>query len=306
MYGCAAKAVAQLTPHVYTKYIHQGEWVTLTATATNATLYQWYWNGQPVTGATTTTYVANQAGEYTIQAFNGTDCGSDISDPIRIAIIADRGPVANTDLAVSKQADSKPVVMNQPYNYYITILNNGPVSASGIVVTDVLPAPLTLSGALTADDGTATYDAGSRTIEWKIPQLTVNQSSRLTYTVTAKDKGQVENIATVTATTPDSVQDNNRASYTKEIFGLMIPNTITPNGDGNNDQFIVSGLASYTDNEMIIINRWGNHVFEQKRYQNNWKGDGLNEGTYFYLLRIKDNSGKWQEFKGYITLLRPK
>lgn len=100
----------------------------------------------------------------------------------------------------------------------------------------------------------------------------------------------------------------NGAWFTKYSFSaanLFIPNLYTPNGDGRNDTFEIRGLNLFQENELIIINRWGNEVFKAKNYKNDWTGDGLNEGTYYYLLRVRENSGAdWRVFKGYITLIR--
>jgi len=95
-------------------------------------------------------------------------------------------------------------------------------------------------------------------------------------------------------------------SITRPSEYLTIPNIITPNGDGKNDYFVIKGLERYPENELIILNRWGSHVFEQRRYNHRWNGDGLSEGTYFYLLKIRDESGQLQVFRGYLTLMRPK
>jgi gliding motility-associated-like protein len=111
-----------------------------------------------------------------------------------------------------------------------------------------------------------------------------------TYRV-ANVTGQFSNAATVSITITSSV--------------INVPNLFTPNGDGKNDNFEIRDLNQYADNELIIVNRWGNEVYRQKGYQNNWKGDGLNEGTYYYLLRIKRNdSAAWEVVKGYVTLIR--
>ena len=86
---------------------------------------------------------------------------------------------------------------------------------------------------------------------------------------------------------------------------LFIPNLYTPNGDGNNDVFEIRGLELFAENDITIVNRWGNEVFKAGNYQNNWTGEGLNEGTYYYLLRVRETTGgEWQVFKGYITLIR--
>ena len=87
--------------------------------------------------------------------------------------------------------------------------------------------------------------------------------------------------------------------------GLIIPNVFTPNGDNVNDVFVIPGLQLYPENEFTVINRWGATVYKKKGYQNNWDGSGLNEGTYFYLLKVRTTQ-KWDVYKGYITLLRTK
>jgi gliding motility-associated-like protein len=83
---------------------------------------------------------------------------------------------------------------------------------------------------------------------------------------------------------------------------LTVPNLFTPNGDGINDVFEIRGLDKFAQNELVIVNRWGNEVYRQANYQNRWTGEGLNEGTYYYILRVRTT--EWQVLKGYITLMR--
>jgi gliding motility-associated-like protein len=108
-----------------------------------------------------------------------------------------------------------------------------------------------------------------------------------------------------------NLADNNTANgawFTKTAVSgtnLFIPNLFTPNGDGVNEAFEIRGLNLFSENELTIINRWGNEVYKATNYKNDWTGNGLNEGTYYYLLRVKENSkAEWQVFKGYITLIR--
>lgn len=93
--------------------------------------------------------------------------------------------------------------------------------------------------------------------------------------------------------------------YAVSGTSLNIPNLFTPNGDGTNDTFEIRGLDLFAENDISIVNRWGNEVFKQENYKNNWNGDGLNEGTYFYILKVKETStSDWQVFKGWVTLIR--
>jgi gliding motility-associated-like protein len=99
----------------------------------------------------------------------------------------------------------------------------------------------------------------------------------------------------------------NSGWFTKYMggLGLMIPNLFTPNGDGTNDVFEIRGIEQFAFNDLVIVNRWGNEVYKQTNYRNTWTGQGLNEGTYYYVLRVKESANaSWQIYKGYITLIR--
>jgi gliding motility-associated-like protein len=89
-----------------------------------------------------------------------------------------------------------------------------------------------------------------------------------------------------------------------EGIPLFIPNVITPNGDRKNDQLLISGLNGFDSNELIIFNRYGDHVYQKKDYQNDWSGEGLLSGTYFYILSVVDFGGNPKQFKGWIQIIR--
>ena len=80
-------------------------------------------------------------------------------------------------------------------------------------------------------------------------------------------------------------------------------NVFTPNGDGINDLWTIDNLELYPDNQLAIFNRWGNEVLTVKGYHNDWDGSQLNEGTYFYILKVK-MCDEDRVFNGYITILR--
>src|SRR3546814_19641657 len=102
----------------------------------------------------------------------------------------------------------------------------------------------------------------------------------------------------------DPELSNNISTDRKNIAGVWVPNVITLNGDGKNDRLGIPGLDSFVENELVILNRWGDHVFEKKGYEHYWSGAGLTEGTSNYLLSVKTATCDWQEFKGYITMTR--
>ncbi|MFI5137060.1 MAG: gliding motility-associated C-terminal domain-containing protein [Sphingobacteriales bacterium] len=88
--------------------------------------------------------------------------------------------------------------------------------------------------------------------------------------------------------------------------GIVIPNIFTPNGDGKNDVFEIAGLESFPGSQLIIFNRWGNEVYRAGNYLNNWNGSGLAEGTYYYILNIREHTGSIDTYKGWVYLKRTK
>ena len=56
---------------------------------------------------------------------------------------------------------------------------------------------------------------------------------------------------------------------------LFVPNTFSPNGDGVNDQFFVSGKGLTTIQTMRVFNRWGQMVFEKRNFAPNDPKCGL-------------------------------
>ena len=67
-----------------------------------------------------------------------------------------------------------------------------------------------------------------------------------------------------------------------------IPNVMTPNGDGKNDNFHIFGVEGYRGSSLKVFDRWGNLVFEDDDYKNNWDAKDNADGTYFYIFKRSD------------------
>ncbi|MCH2235346.1 MAG: PKD domain-containing protein [Crocinitomicaceae bacterium] len=92
-------------------------------------------------------------------------------------------------------------------------------------------------------------------------------------------------------------------TVTNEINDL-IPNAISPNGDGKNDVWKLEFIEFTNPNaEVIVMNRWGQTVFESIGYADPWdgtiNGELVPEGTYFYIIKISDE----EVYKGTILVL---
>ncbi len=70
---------------------------------------------------------------------------------------------------------------------------------------------------------------------------------------------------------------------TDDCITRRVPNIITPNGDGQNDTFVVGSLDA-PNWSLTVLNRWGREVFQQASYDNGWDAPGLAGGIYYYLL----------------------
>jgi gliding motility-associated-like protein len=91
---------------------------------------------------------------------------------------------------------------------------------------------------------------------------------------------------------------------------VFIPEGFSPNGDGKFDQFVITG-PSIKAIRLQVFDRWGNLVYENQNYQNDWSGVAnqgnvvngtqLPEGTYYYVINIE---GESESRRGYFTLWR--
>ena len=98
-----------------------------------------------------------------------------------------------------------------------------------------------------------------------------------------------------------------------ETSQVFIPNTFTPNGDGNNDRFYVSGKGLGLIKRMAVYNRWGELVYEAYNVRPNDPGVGW-DGTYrgevvapdvfVYVLDVMCSTGEPFVFRGDISLVR--
>jgi gliding motility-associated-like protein len=90
-------------------------------------------------------------------------------------------------------------------------------------------------------------------------------------------------------------------------FNIYVPNSFTPNQDGNNDTFYAkaTGIAKYN---MIIYDRWGEKVFETtdvlKAWDGTFKGVDCKSDVYVWKLYARDLTGEVKNMNGYVTLYR--
>ncbi len=93
----------------------------------------------------------------------------------------------------------------------------------------------------------------------------------------------------------------------KPCCEVLFPNAFTPNGDTHNDVFRPIFKGYHKFHTFIIVNRWGQTVFETSNSDDSWDGNfnGVPQdiGVYYYYLKY-DCGGGTLEAKGDVTLIR--
>jgi uncharacterized repeat protein (TIGR01451 family) len=110
------------------------------------------------------------------------------------------------DLALTKSVDNAAPAVNTNVVFTLTVTNNGPNNATGVVVNDFLPTGLTY----VSDDGGGAYVSGTGL--WTVGALANGASATLHITATVDDTDAIDNVAEITAAAPlDPNAANNRA-----------------------------------------------------------------------------------------------
>lgn len=89
---------------------------------------------------------------------------------------------------------------------------------------------------------------------------------------------------------------------------IGIYNGLTPNGDGHNEIWFISGIDTLPENVVYVYNRWGELIWKGERYDNvnvafggkNMNGQEVATGTYFYAIVLTNR----KNYKGWIELSR--
>ena len=165
-----------------------------------------------------------------------------------------------------------------PYTAQVDLQN-----ASGTAITDSV-GWVRVYGEYTATGGEQYLIIGNFNSDGQTNYVTVNANGNLAYYFI----DDVSVIACDTIVVPDT---------------LFIPNVFTPNYDGVNDLFVISGLTK--GDKVQIYNRWGTLVFETESEKAFWDGyttSGMpcNNGIYFYVVTLQSGETK----KGYLTLIK--
>ncbi len=115
---------------------------------------------------------------------------------------------ANLSVAITDTPD--PVAVNQNVTYVVTVTNAGPDAATNVVLTDTLPAGVTVVSSTSSQGGTPTADRS--TITANLGSLASGATATLTLVVKPTAAGTLTNSARVISDVTDPDSANNVAS----------------------------------------------------------------------------------------------
>jgi gliding motility-associated-like protein len=196
-----------------------------------------------------------------------------------------------------------------PGAYSVTVTDANGCTVTGNVTIGE-PVPLTVTATVT---DALCPDSNEGEIE-----LLINGGVQ-PYSITWSDPGgssaqKITGLSPGTYTVVVSDANGCRAStsadvgYTGSYGCLTIPDIITPNGDGHNDEWIIRNIDIYPEAELLIYTRWGRLVYRTKNISENpWNGQYRNSGdmmptdSYHYILHLNDGS---KPKSGVISVIR--
>ena len=116
-----------------------------------------------------------------------------------------------TDIAITKTDTPDPVTIGANLTYSISITNNGPSTASGVIMTDSLPGGVTFVSAVPSQ-GSCMFGSGTVTCDLGILFNGANET--VTIVVTPNSVGTISNTASVSGNETDPNTENNSATET--------------------------------------------------------------------------------------------
>lgn len=280
-----------------------GQAAALVAVSPGARSYRWS------NGATTAGISVTQSGTYTVTASFGTGCSVTARVVVRVPalLITGNAVLCNTAGATTVLTAISTPGANIRWNTGATTAALSVTQAGTYTATATFPngCTLTTSQVVSAAAAIPTFSLGADT--------TLCEGSALILRAPASQPGLTYRWSD--GTTASTLLVTQSGTYSLQLIGncdsrtisrrvdyqncMLIPNVVTANNDGQNDQFKIQGLAGGIW-ALQVYDRWGRQVYNTSAYQNNW-GDQAAAGMYYYLLRRNDNG---TNYKGWVEVLR--
>ncbi len=104
------------------------------------------------------------------------------------------------------------------------------------------------------------------------------------------------------------IEDPESEVINELMIEIEMPNVFTPNNDLVNDVFKPVKMKNIANSNLVIMNRWGQKMFETDDLNLGWDGTSNNndcsDGTYFWKIEYVDVNGAQQGKHGVVQLVR--
>ncbi|MCB0966966.1 MAG: DUF11 domain-containing protein [Ilumatobacter sp.] len=139
----------------------------------------------------------------------------------------------SADLAIDKVASVTTVAVGdgsgpELFDWVLEVVNEGPDPAVGVVVNDIIPSSLTITG---VSSSYFTCSTSGQTVNCTRDTMPVGASGTITVSVSLPDSaaaGAIENVANVTSNVPDPNLDNNSDDAVVDVVAQQPPVTQAP------------------------------------------------------------------------------
>lgn len=265
-------------------------------------------------------------------------CGSDYSDTMKVFItpVSDAG-IVNSDITVCENNNLDTLFLNNNLGgvtdwltsnngttwsstgitdsifefsnlnqntYVVAVVKNGicPADTSAIATISMQPDPVADAGPnVDTPQGSSVQlnGTGGSVVVWS-PGESLNDS--LIYNPIASP----DSTTTYTMYIMDALgcmgQDEITITILDTSIYLQIANVVTPNGDGFNDNWLMTGLDKFQQVEVSVYNSYGKRIYYSENYMNDWdvtnSGVRIPDGAYMYAIKADD-----LEYKGVLNVL---
>jgi uncharacterized repeat protein (TIGR01451 family) len=166
---------------------------------------------------------------------------------------------SSADLGITKTDSPDPVTTGSDVTYTITVTNNGPATATSVVVTDNLPANVTFVSCASTGSGVCGGSGNNRTVTFA--SLANGDSATITLVATANSAGgtTIDNTATISSATTDSNSANNSATANtsvQAVLPLLTINDLPTIAEGNSSTTTVTFTVtlSPSSTQTVMVN----------------------------------------------------
>jgi len=327
--SCSNSSIVLEVDTIYAE-LSDGSELDVTSDASSDFVYQWKKDGADVTGETSQSISltsSNENGSYSVEGVSGSFNADSITLPVQLGssenlnitstgtVFCDGGDSitlsTDTDLsgenyvwerdgATVNDTDTE-LTVTEP-GVYRMVIEKGECSLTSneITITPLNPDLITLD-----IDGDVIFPEGS--------SKTVRASGGTAYSWFDADNVEIATGPSVTFETEGSyllIANIDHCEIAKPIkvsyLDLFnIPNVITPNGDGSNDQWVIpNSYSNKSDVSVIIYNAKGVEVMNTTNYSNNWPESSMSfvkqNMVFYYVVKNATETLK----QGTITVIR--